>query len=107
MSLLVLLVRTFCALGGFAMKKVLFLAVASLGFFGVDANAGIFKKKCKSCSSCQSCQSSKAGADAGKTQAAAPQKKVEAPSPVKAQDGGKAQSATPAKTGKKVAAPQQ
>ena len=64
MSLLVLLVRTFCALGGFVMKKVLFLAVASLGFFGVDANAGIFKKKCKSCSSCQSCQSSKAGADA-------------------------------------------
>ena len=87
------------------MKKVLFLAVASLGFFGLDANAGIFKKKCKSCSSCQS---SKAGADAGKTQAAAPQKKVEAPSPVKAQDGAKAQSATPAKTGgKKVAAPQQ
>lgn len=91
------------------MKKVLFLAVAALGFFSVDANAGLFKKKTKGCTSCQSCSvcQSKAGSDVAPVGNAAPQKKVEAPSPVKAQDAGKTQAAPAKAPGKKVAAPQQ
>jgi hypothetical protein len=114
------------------MKKILFLSIASLGFFGLDADAGIFnnKKKSKvvsSCnvgSSCASCNSSKAVV-AAPTKAQAPvvpQKKVQAPSPVKSQapvapqkkveapSPVKAQNAAPAKVTiekKKIAAPQQ
>jgi len=103
------------------MKKTLFLAVAALGFFSVDADAGvIFKKKSKSCTSCNS---SKAAVVAAPTVVqVAPQKKVQAPSPVKSQSPVapqkkveapspvKAQNAAPAKTAtekKKVSAPQQ
>lgn len=95
------------------MKKTLFLALAVFGFCSLDAQAGIiFKKKAKSCSSCNSCSTCNAQtavAGSSKTQnASAPSKKVEAPSPVKAQDAGKGQAPAPAKAqGKKVAAPQQ
>lgn len=95
------------------MKKTLFLALTLLGFCSFDAQAGIvFKRKPKSCSSCSSCSvcnsTQTAAAPASKTQnASAPSKKVEAPSPVKAQDGGKGQAPAPVKGGKKVAAPQQ
>jgi hypothetical protein len=113
------------------MKKTLFLAVAALGFFGLDADAGIFNKKqskvvssCNVGSSCASCNSSKAVV-AAPTKAQAPvvpQKKVQAPSPVKSQapvapqkkveapSPVKAQNAAPAKVTiekKKIAAPQQ
>jgi hypothetical protein len=103
------------------MKKTLFLAVAALGFFSVDADAGvIFKKKSKSCTSCNSSKAAVVAAPA-RVQAA-PQKKVQAPSPVKSQapvapqkkveapSPVKAQNAAPAKTvteKKKVSAPQQ
>ena len=90
---------------GFIMKKTLFLAVAALGFFSVDADAGvIFKKKSKSCTSCNSSKAAVVAAPTKVQAPTAPQKKVEAPSPVKAQN------AAPAKVTiekKKVAAPQQ
>jgi hypothetical protein len=112
------------------MKKILFLSIASLGFFGLDADAGIFNKKkskvvssCNVGSSCTSCNSSKAAVVAAPTVVqVAPQKKVQAPSPVKSQapvapqkkveapSPVKAQNAAPAKTvteKKKVSAPQQ
>lgn len=94
------------------MKKILFLAIFGVGFFGVDAQAGIFnfKKKAKISSSggCASCCNSKAGSDVAGKSDPAPQKKVEAPSPVKAPDAPKGQSPAPVKApGKKVAAPQQ
>ena len=91
----------------FAMKKTLFLALTVFGFCTYDAQAGIiFKKKSKSCSSCN-CTEAAAPATVSKTQnASAPSKKVEAPSPVKAQDAGKGGPA-PAKAPKKVAAPAQ
>ena len=95
------------------MKKILFLSIASLGFFGLDADAGIFNKKkskvvssCNVGSSCASCKSSKAVV-AAPTKAQAPvvpQKKVQAPSPVKSQ-APVAPKVTIEK--KKVAAPQQ
>ena len=107
---------------GFIMKKTLFLAVAALGFFSVDADAGvIFKKKSKSCTSCNSSKAAAVVAAPARVQAA-PQKKVQAPSPVKSQapvapqkkveapSPVKAQNAAPAKTAtekKKVSAPQQ
>ena len=105
------------------MKKTLFLAVAALGFFSVDADAGvIFKKKSKSCTSCNSSKADVVAAPAKVQAPAAPQKKVQAPSPVKSQaptasqkkveapSPVKAQNAAPAKVTiekKKVAAPQQ
>ena len=108
---------------GFIMKKTLFLAVAALGFFSVDADAGvIFKKKSKSCTSCNSSKAAVVAAPAKVQAPAAPQKKVQAPSPVKSQaptasqkkveapSPVKAQNAAPAKVTiekKKVAAPQQ
>jgi hypothetical protein len=86
------------------MKKTLFLAVAALGFFSVDADAGvIFKKKSKSCTSCNSSKAAAVVAAPARVQAA-PQKKVEAPSPVKAQNAAPAKTATEKK---KVSAPQQ
>ena len=89
------------------MKKTLFLALTVLGFCSYDAQAGIiFKKKCKSCSSCNNTQT--VGSTTSKTQnASAPSKKVEAPSPVKAQDAGKGAAPAPVKAPKKVAAPAQ
>jgi hypothetical protein len=96
------------------MKKIMFLAIAGIGFFGLDANAGIFNKKSKTCSngSCSSSQTSRVRtvvAAPSKAQApTAPQKKVEAPSPVKAQESKPGQAPAPVKApSKKVAAPQQ
>lgn len=100
------------------MKKILFLAVVALSFFGLDAQAGLFKKKVRCTGSCSGvcakvcCSSCKSSAGADVKVEAAPQKKVEAPSPVQAQDGmvggGRGQAPAPAKAqGKKVAAPQQ
>jgi hypothetical protein len=67
------------------MKKTLFLAVAALGFFSVDADAGvIFKKKSKSCTSCNSSKAAAVVAAPARVQVV-PQKKVQAPSPVKSQ----------------------
>lgn len=100
------------------MKKIMFLAIAGLGFFGLDANAGIFNKKSKTCfnGSCSSSQTSRVrtvvaapSKAPSKAQApTAPQKKVEAPSPVKAQESKPGQAPAPVKApSKKVAAPQQ
>lgn len=95
------------------MKKTLFLALTVFGFCSLDAQAGIiFKKKAKSCSSCNSCSICNTKNDvagSSKTQnASEPSKKVEAPTPVKAQDASKGQAPAPVKSpAKKVAAPQQ
>lgn len=95
------------------MKKILFLAVVALSFFGLDAQAGLFKKKVRCTGSCSGvcakvcCSSCKSSAGADVKVEAAPQKKVEAPSPLKVKEVTKTQAPAPVKAGKKVAAPQQ
>jgi hypothetical protein len=106
------LTHDLCASRILVMKKMLF-AFAVVAFFGLDAHAGIFNKKCQNCSTkrvglfvkkCESCPSSctscaSSTATVAKAQAAAP-KKIEAPSPVKVA-AAKAQAAAP----KKIEAP--
>ena len=102
------LTHDLCASRILVMKKMLF-AFAVVAFFGLDAHAGIFNKKCQNCSTkrvglfvkkCESCPSSCASSTAtvAKAQAAAP-KKIEAPSPVKEK--------APVKAAKKVVSPAQ
>jgi hypothetical protein len=85
------------------MKKILFLAVVACSFLGADANAGIFKKKVRCTNGCCSSCQTKSGSDT-KVEAKPSEKKVEAPTPVKAPEP---KAPTPVKSGKKVPAPQQ